>query len=263
MVCTSLAKEKADNRKAMLTIISTIRFLAFQRVPLCGSHVCSDGCEMKSNFLQLLHLHKEDIPVINTWLQRSQDHFTSPSIQNELLETMAIMILRKITRSLSGKLFAIMVDETSDISNAEQLVFCLRYVDEDLTTHEELLYDMDSTTAENLTHVIQDILLRLSLQMSSCHGQCYDGADSMAGCRTGVATTIQQQEPRAPYTHCYGQALNLAVQDSVKNNAILRDALDTVEEMTKLIKKSPNVKLLSKNLKMRFQSNLQGYVSFA
>ena len=125
--------------------------------------------------------------------------------------------------TLSGKLFSIMVDETSDISNTEQLVFCLRCVDEDLTTHEEFigLYDMDSTTAENITRVIQDILLRLLLQMSSCHGQCYDGAGSMAGCRTGVATTIQQQEPRALYMHCYGHALNLAVQDSVKNNAIL------------------------------------------
>ena len=30
MLCTSLANEKADNRKAMLTIISTIRFLARQ-----------------------------------------------------------------------------------------------------------------------------------------------------------------------------------------------------------------------------------------
>ena len=230
MLCTSLAKEKADNRKAMLTIISTIRFLAHQGLPLRGSYVSSDGCETNSNFLQLLHLRKEDIPTLNTWLQRSHDRYTSPSIQNELLEIMATMILRKITRSLSGKLFSIMVDETSDISNTEQLVFCLRYVDEDLTTHEEFigLYDMDCTTAENITRVIQDVPLRLSLQMSNCRGQCYDGAGSMAGCRTGVATTIQQQEPRALYTHCYGHALNLAVQDYVKNNSILRDALDTV-----------------------------------
>ena len=179
------------------TSISTIRFLARQGLPLRGSYVSSDGCETNSNFLQLLHLHKEDIPVLNTSLQRSQDHFTGPSIPNELLEIMANMILRKFTRSLSGKLFSIMVDETSDISNTEQLVFCLRYVDEDLTTHEEFirLYDMDSTTAENTTRVIQDILLRLSLQMSSCRGQCYDGAGSMAGCRAGVATTIRQQEP--------------------------------------------------------------------
>ena len=71
----------------------------------------------------------------------------------------------------------------------------------------------------------------------------------MAGCRTGVATTIQQQEPRALYTHCYGHALNLAVQDSVKNNSILRDALDTVQEMTKLIKKSPKREVIFKKFK--------------
>lgn len=125
MLCTSLAKEKADNRKAMLTIISTLRLIAGQGLPLRGSYVSSDGCETNSNFLQLLHLRKEDIPTLNTWLQRCQDRYTSPSIQNELLEIMATMIVRKITRSLSGKLFSTMVDETSDISNTEQLVFCL------------------------------------------------------------------------------------------------------------------------------------------
>ena len=33
--------------------------------------------------------------------------------------------------------------------------------------------------------------------------------------------------------------MNLAVQDAVKANVILRDTLDTIEEMTKLIKQSP------------------------
>ena len=63
----------------------------------------------------------------------------------------------------------------------------------------------------------------------------------MAGCKTYVSTTILRKEHRALYTHCYGHALNLADQDAVKANVILRDTLDTtsIEEMTKLIKKSP------------------------
>ena len=62
----------------------------------------------------------------------------------------------------------------------------------------------------------------------------------MAGCKTYVSNTILQNEHRALYTHCHGHALNLAVQDAVKANVILRDTLDTtsIEEMTKLIKKS-------------------------
>ena len=66
---------------------------------------------------------------------------------------------------------------------------------------------------------------------------------------TGVSTTILQKEHRALYTHCYGHALNLAVQDAVKANVILRDTLDTIEEMTKLIKKSPRRQVIFEKVK--------------
>ena len=52
---------------------------------------------------------------------------------------------------------------------------------------------------------------------------------------------------RALYTHCYGHALNLAVQDAVKANVILRDTLDTIEKITKLIKKSPRPQVIFEN----------------
>ena len=241
MLSSAHAKEKADNRKALYTIVSTIRFLARQSLPLRGSYV-GHGCgEYNSNFIQLLELRKHEVPNLDGWLRRSQDRFTSPTIQNEILEIMASTILRTIAGKLAGELFSIMVDETTDISNTEQLVFCIRYVDSQLNSHEEFigLHSLESTTAQSITHTIQDILLRLSLQLENCRGQCYDGASAMAGCRTGVATTLLHKEPRALYTHCYGHALNLAVQDSVKANSVLRDTLDTVQEMTKLIKKSP------------------------
>ena len=134
-----------------------------------------------------------------------------------------------------------MVDETRDASNTEQLVFCLRYVDVQLLRHEEFigLHGMESTTAQSITRIKEDILLNLLLKFEDCRGQCYDGESSMAGCNTGVATNILAKEPRALYIHCYGHALNLAVQETVKRNSILQDTLDTVEEMTKLIKRSP------------------------
>jgi hypothetical protein len=251
MLSTAHAKEKADNRRALCTILSTLRFLARQGLPLRGNYVSDDGSESSSNFMQLLQLRTEDVPVLATWLQKSQDRFTSPMIQNELLEIMAMTVLRKIAEKIAGKQFSIMVDETTDVSNTEQLVFCLRYVDDQLITHEEFigLHSLDSTTAQSITHTIEDILLRLSLQLENCRGQCYDGASAMAGSRTGVATTIRAKEPRALYTHCYGHALNLAVQDTVKGNTVLRDTLDTVEEMTKLIKKSPKREALFHKMK--------------
>ena len=110
----------------MRAILSTIRFLGRQGLPLRGTFFNDDvegGSESNSNFLQLLHLRANDIPQLKEWLKKARDKFTSPSIQNELLEIMALDILRKINRDIKGKFFSIMVDETTDTSNIEQLVF--------------------------------------------------------------------------------------------------------------------------------------------
>ena len=72
----------------------------------------------------------EDNPQLFKWMEKSQDRFTSPEIQNEILSIMALHILREITSELSGKWYTIMVDETTDISNTEQMVLCLCYVDD-------------------------------------------------------------------------------------------------------------------------------------
>ncbi len=89
---------------------------------------------------------------------------------------------------MSGQWFTIMVDETTDQSNVEQMVFCLCYVDSDLNVHEEFvgLYSLESTSADSIVSIIKDILLRMNLSPKNCRGQCYDGASSMSGgrCKT-------------------------------------------------------------------------------
>ena len=52
-----------------------------------------------------------------------------------------------------------MADETTDISNTEQLALCLRFVDDQLVSHEEFigLHSMKDTTAERITRTIEDI----------------------------------------------------------------------------------------------------------
>ena len=56
---------------------------------------------------------------------------------------------------------------------------------------------------------------------------------------------------RGSDTHCYGlHSLNLSVQEAIKGNKILRDTLDTVEEMAKLIfKKSPRRQVIFEKVK--------------
>ena len=59
-------------------------------------------------------------------------------------------------------------------------------------------------------------MLRMNLNIINCQGQCYDRAGNMARIRSGLAAKIINLESRALYTHFYGHALNLAVQDMLK-----------------------------------------------
>ena len=113
-------------------------------------------------------------------MDKSQDKFTSPDIPNEILCIMAQSILRDVSE-ISGKWFTIMADEKTDLSNIEQMVLCLRYVDNDLEVHEELigLYSLESTSADMVMSTIEDILLRLNLKVNNCRSQCYDGVNNV------------------------------------------------------------------------------------
>ena len=140
-----------------------------------------------------------------------------------------------------------MVDETTDVSNVEQVVVCLRWVNEMLKVQEDFvgLYEVASTGAKTIYTAMNDVLLRLNLSISKIRGQCYDGAASY---KSGVATRVTADEPRAIYIHCYGHSLNLACCDTLKQCKLMKDALDTSYEITKLIKKSPGHEATFKSL---------------
>uniref|UniRef100_A0A1X7VFI1 DUF4371 domain-containing protein n=1 Tax=Amphimedon queenslandica TaxID=400682 RepID=A0A1X7VFI1_AMPQE len=70
----------------------------------------------------------------------------------------------------------------------------------------------------------------------------------MAGHKSGVAKGIMELEPRALHTLCYGHALNLAVQDSIKHVKLMKDTFDTTHEIIKLIKKSPKREAIFKSI---------------
>ena len=241
MLSSQHAKEKAERRQCLLKIIENVKFLVCQGLALRG-----DGKEEDSNFTQLLELCAIDNPVLFHWVQRSTDKYTSPQVQNEMLKVMGLAVLSDIGDARrSTQFLTIMVDETTiDAANQEQVVLCLHWMDDDFAAHEEMigLYAVASTHADVLVAVVEDVLLRLSLPLSKLKGQCYDGASSMAGHRSGVATQILEKEPNALYTHCYGQALNLACGDSMKTCAtvklrIVNGARDykTYQEVTKAL----------------------------
>ena len=165
-----------------------------------------------------------------------------------MLQIMALQILRDIAKNIqSAENYSILVDETAGTSNKEQMILCMRWVDEHLIPLEEFigLHAIPDTSADEIVTIIKDILLRMNLRIENARGQCYDGASSMSGKRSGVATQIKSLNKKCLYTHCYGHALNLAVGDVFKTIANLESTFATAHEISKLVKKSPkrNMKL--------------------
>jgi hypothetical protein len=70
------ATEKQNNTKALMQILSTIKLLCRQGLPLRG-----DKDESDSNFMQLLLLKAELDPILAQWLKRKENVYTSATIQ--------------------------------------------------------------------------------------------------------------------------------------------------------------------------------------
>ena len=84
-------------------------------------------------------------------------------------------------------------------------------------------------------------------------GQTYDGASNMMGHKSGVAKQIREIQPKALETHCHGHALSLSVKDLTNQSKLLSDVIDTVGEITVLVKYSPKREQLLGSI----QSNIE------
>ena len=223
----------------LLKIISCVRFLGRQELPLSG-----DGNEKHGNFMALLALREEDDPAVGEWVRakRGGANYTSHQIQNELLKIMANEVLRNIATSLQQSPYiSLMMDETTDVSNHEQATIVLRHVTNKMEVLEEFIgmYQVPSIDSKTLAEVAKDALCRCNLPLNKLRGQCYDGASAMRGAKSGVAARILAEEPRALCTHCYGHSINLAACDAIRGTKLMKDAMETAHEITKLIKYSP------------------------
>ena len=125
----------------------------------------------------------------------------------------------------------------TDSSNKEQVVVCIRWVDDKFEVHEDYvcLHNVDDITAATIVHVVTDTVCHMTLSLSMCRAQCYNGASNMKR----AASNIQELEPQALYLHCYAHSLNLTVSNTLKSIKCMCDALDIALEIWKLLKYSP------------------------
>ena len=126
--------------------------------------------------------------------------------------------------------FTLLVVETKDLSETEQLAFVVRYTFE-FYVHEEFIVfrATEDLNAESLSGAIQDEMKQIGTNINNLVVQGYDGAAVMSGRCSGVQQRIREIVPQAIYAHCLAHRLNLVIVQAVNSVVPVTDFFATLQ----------------------------------
>jgi hypothetical protein len=124
-------QQKREYRTRLNASVDCIHFLQQHGLAFCG-HDESKNSSNQENFhelLQFLSKHSEEIDKVVLENAHENHQMTALDVQKEIANATTIETLDAILKDLGDSSFAILVDESRDISVKEQLAIILRYVD--------------------------------------------------------------------------------------------------------------------------------------
>nr|XP_016477854.1 PREDICTED: zinc finger MYM-type protein 1-like [Nicotiana tabacum] len=138
---------------------------------------------------------------------------------------------------LNGDFFALLVDESCDVSRKEQLPIVLRYVNRygSMVEHFIGIVHVRNTSVLCLKEAIVDYLAQHSLSLSYVRGQCYDGSSNMQGDLRGLKTLIQQESKSAYSIHYFAHQLQLTLVAVSKKCLEVRELVLLVSNVLNIV----------------------------
>ncbi|XP_021726139.1 zinc finger MYM-type protein 1-like [Chenopodium quinoa] len=221
-LCTYSKEAKLQYKSRLTYSLKCIRFLLNQGLA-CRGHNESEESWNRGNFLALLTWFSEnnsEVAKVVLGNAPGNNRMTSPLIQKELINCCAKETTRLLIDDIGDDYFGILADESSDVSQKEQMALCLRYVNNKGKINERFLgiVHVKDTTALSLKSAIESLLMEYSLSLSRVRGQGYDGASNMRGEINGLKTLIMNETKQAYYIHCFAHQLQLTLVAVAKDN---------------------------------------------
>lgn len=245
-ICAKLdkqySKEVDENRKYLKKVCETVVFCARQGIALRG-HDEKISSNNRGNFLELMDLRAKDCPLIEKVFKNKEKSYSyvHKDHQNDILNLCKSQIYNYIQNKIKeSRYFSVMVDETQDISNHEQVAVVFRYIDNNLEIHESFagFYRTKKTDGESLYNLLKEVISSFGLNLSDLRAQCYDGAANMRGPYSGVAARMLQDNPMAIYVHCYAHILNLCLVSTCSSIPAVRNAFQQLNALHSFIEAS-------------------------
>ncbi|CAH9085223.1 unnamed protein product [Cuscuta europaea] len=210
---------KSDYLIRLKASLECTRFLLCGGLPFRG-HDESIKSSYKGHFLETLDLLRQHDSEIDRVLKNApqNNQMTSPKIQKDLCYACAFLTVHEIIKQMRDDVFAILVDESGDVSGKEQMAIVVRFIASNGSVLERFigLVHVKDTVASPLKESLENILTQYGLCISNIRGQGYDGASNMRGKFGGLKTLIQNENPYAYYVHCLAHQLQLSLVAAVK-----------------------------------------------
>ncbi|XP_076954583.1 uncharacterized protein LOC143629110 [Bidens hawaiensis] len=145
-------------------------------IDFCGGDDESETSLYRGHFIEFLELFGELSEEINEVILSNaseNNQMTALPFQKEICNCFAEELLRKIFEELGDDVFSILVDESRDVSEKEQVAVVLRYVDKLGFVNERFigLVQVMETSALSLKSAIDELFARHNLSFGRVRGQ--------------------------------------------------------------------------------------------
>ena len=135
-------------------------------------------------------------------------------------------------------MFALQLDESTDISGLSQLLVFIRFIHNEKIVEQFLCCQemLMRTTGEDIFKIVDGFMKENNLLWTSCVGICTYGAPSMVASKKGFTALAKKENEKIIFTHCFLHGENL-VAKTIGNE--LKEAIDQVVQMVNYIKRRP------------------------
>ncbi|XP_026475942.1 zinc finger BED domain-containing protein 5-like [Ctenocephalides felis] len=161
----------------------------------------------------------------------NQIPLSNNAIQRRICEMSADILATVIAKIKESPMFALQLDESTDVASCSQLLMFTRYIKNDDVKEEYLFCKSLPTTTrgEDVFQTLKEFIEKNGLDWLKLVGICTDEALAMMGVRSGFQSLVKQVAPQVFNYHCLIHRYALAVK------TLPPDLLNTLSDIVKIV----------------------------
>ena len=145
--------------------------------------------------------------------------------------------VKSVIEEIDHNVFGLLVDESADVSDKEQMTLVFRFFDKSGIVKERFLsiIHVKETSAISLKSAIDDLFAKYRLNIKKGRGQGYDGESNMKGEFNGLKSLILKESTSPYYVHCFTHQFQLVVVAVVKKHLNVGDFFDLISLLLNVV----------------------------